>query len=242
MAGEAGGVRPTARLLGVENLTAPTGLLVGVDLAGGGRVLLGAALGAAALVTADSFAAELLLFAVDVGLVGSGFLAAAAAAAVDVAGFLAAAAGGGRPTSFRAAAVLGAGTAVVLPPEGAVVALGTVGLAVAELLKGFEAAVVGREGAEAGLDVEEPVVGLVVFGMTAAPGLGAAEVEGFAAVYAKGLLVAPGFLGLAPPTASGPVFFLAVLLADVGLVPLAAALVAEVVLACPTGLLSGTLV
>lgn len=227
----------------MENLTAPTGLLVGVDLAGGGRVLLGAALGAAALVTADSFAAELLLFAVDVGLVGSGFLAAAAAAAVDVAGFLAAAAGGGRPTSFRAAAVLGAGTAVVLPPEGAVVALGTVGLAVAELLKGFEAAVVGREGAEAGLDVEEPVVGLVVFGMTAAPGLGAAaEVEGFAAVYAKGLLVAPGFLGLAPPTASGPVFFLAVLLADVGLVPLAAALVAEVVLACPTGLLSGTLV
>lgn len=229
----------------MENLTAPTGLLVGVDLAGGGRVLLGAALGAAALVTADSFAAELLLFAVDVGLVGSGFLAAAAAAAaaaVDVAGFLAAAAGGGRPTSFRAAAVLGAGTAVVLPPEGAVVALGTVGLAVAELLKGFEAAVVGREGAEAGLDVEEPVVGLVVFGMTAAPGLGAAEVEGFAAVYVKGLLVAPGFLGLAPPTASGPVFFLAVLLADVGLVPLAAALVAEVVLACPTGLLSGTLV
>lgn len=40
------------------------------------------------------------------------------------------------------------------------VALGTVGLAVAELLKGFEAAVIGREGAEAGLDVEEPVVGL----------------------------------------------------------------------------------
>lgn len=101
LAGEAGGVRPTARLLGVENLTAPTGLLVGVDLAGGGgRVLLGAALGAAALVPADSFAAELLLFAVDVGLVGSGFLAAAAAAAVvDVAGFLAAAAGGGRLTS-----------------------------------------------------------------------------------------------------------------------------------------------
>lgn len=87
----------------MENLTAPTGLLVGVDLAGGGggRDLLGAALGAAALVTADSFAAELLLFAVDVGLLGSGFLAVAAAAAavVDVAGFLAAAAGGGRLTS-----------------------------------------------------------------------------------------------------------------------------------------------
>lgn len=31
---------------------------------------------------------------------------------------------------------------------------------------------------------------LVVFGMTAAAGLGAAEVEGFAAVDAKGLLVA----------------------------------------------------
>lgn len=31
---------------------------------------------------------------------------------------------------------------------------------------------------------------LVVFGMTAAPGLGAAEVEGFAAVDANGLLVA----------------------------------------------------
>lgn len=55
---------------------------------------------------------------------------------------------------------MGGGTAVVLPLEGAVVALGTVGLAVAELPKGFEAAVVGREGAEAGLDVEEPAVGL----------------------------------------------------------------------------------
>lgn len=61
---------------------------------------------------------------------------------------------------FRAAAALGGGTAVVLPLEGAVVALGTVGLPVAELLKGFEAAVAGREGAAAGLDVEEPVAGL----------------------------------------------------------------------------------
>lgn len=50
------------------------------------------------------------------------------------------------------------------------------------------------------------------------------------------------FFGLAPPTASGPVLFLAVPLANVCLVPSAAALVAEVVLACPTGLLSGTLV
>lgn len=93
LAGEAGGVRPAARLLDVENLMVPTGLLVGVALAGGGRVLLGATLGAAALVSADCLEAELLLFAVDVGLVASGFLAAAAAVVV-VAGFLAAAAGG----------------------------------------------------------------------------------------------------------------------------------------------------
>lgn len=66
----------------------------------------------------------------------------------------------GKNEPFRAAAVLEGGTAVVLPLEGAVVALGTVGFAAAELLKGFEAAVVGREVAEAGLDVEEPAVGL----------------------------------------------------------------------------------
>lgn len=39
-------------------------------------------------------------------------------------------------------------------------ALGTVGFAAAELVKGLEAAVVGLEVAEAGLDAEEPVVGL----------------------------------------------------------------------------------
>lgn len=98
MAGEAGGVRPTVRLLGVENLTAPTGLLVGVALAGGGRVLLGATLGAAVLASADCLEAELLLLAADEGLAVSGFLTAAAAVVV-VAGFLAAAAGGGRLTS-----------------------------------------------------------------------------------------------------------------------------------------------
>lgn len=54
---------------------------------------------------------------------------------------------------FRAAAVLGGCTAVILPLEGAVVALGTLGFAVAALEKGFEVA-------EAGLDAEEPVVGL----------------------------------------------------------------------------------
>lgn len=94
LAGEVGGVRPAARLLDVENLMVPTGLLVGVALAGGSRVLLGATLGAAALVSVDCLEAELLLLAVDVGLVASGFLAAAAAAVVVVAGFLAAAAGG----------------------------------------------------------------------------------------------------------------------------------------------------
>lgn len=61
---------------------------------------------------------------------------------------------------FLAAAVLGGCAAVVLTLEGAVVALGTVGFAAAELVKGLEAAVLGREVAEAGLDVEEPVVGL----------------------------------------------------------------------------------
>lgn len=61
---------------------------------------------------------------------------------------------------FLAEAVLGGCAAVVLTLEGAVVALGTVGFAAAELAKGLEAAVLGREVAEAGLDVEEPVVGL----------------------------------------------------------------------------------
>lgn len=101
VAGEAGGVRPAARLLGLESLKGPTGLLVGVDLAAT-RVLLGATLGSAAFGAADTLEAELLLFTVVVGLVCSGFLAAAgaaAAAAVDVVGFLAAAAGGGRLTS-----------------------------------------------------------------------------------------------------------------------------------------------
>lgn len=61
---------------------------------------------------------------------------------------------------FLAAAVLGGCAAVVLTLEGAVVALGTVGFAAAELLKGLEAAVFGLEVAEAGLEVEEAVVGL----------------------------------------------------------------------------------
>lgn len=61
---------------------------------------------------------------------------------------------------FLAAAVLRGCAAVVLTLEGAVAALGTVGFAAAELLKGFEVAALGREVAEAGLDVEEPVVGL----------------------------------------------------------------------------------
>lgn len=107
--------------------------------------------------------------------------------------------------------------------------------------------------------------------MTAAAGLGAAEVEGFAAVDAKGLLVAAkekkgkknkqnlniwfilckwdstdedllGFLGRAPPTASAPVLLQAEPLADDCLAESAAAPLAEVVLVCPTDLLSGTLV
>lgn len=82
----------------MDNLTTPTGLLMGVALAGGGKVLLVATLGAAALVSADCLEAELLLLAMDEGLVASGFLAAAAAVLV-VAGFLAAAAGGRRLTS-----------------------------------------------------------------------------------------------------------------------------------------------
>lgn len=98
LAGEAGGVRLAARLLDVENLTVPTGLLVGVALVGSDKVLVCAPLGAAALDSADCLEAELLLLAVDGGLEASGFLAAAAAAAVVV-GFLTAAAAGGRLTS-----------------------------------------------------------------------------------------------------------------------------------------------
>lgn len=66
----------------------------------------------------------------------------------------------GQNEPFLVAAVLGCGAAIGLALEGAVVALGTVGFAAAELVKGFEGAVVGREVAEAGLDVEEPVGGL----------------------------------------------------------------------------------
>lgn len=61
---------------------------------------------------------------------------------------------------FLAPAVLGGCAAVVLTLEGAVVALVTVTFAAVELVKGLEAVVFGREVAEAGLDAEEPVVGL----------------------------------------------------------------------------------
>lgn len=103
LAGEAGGVRPAATPLDVGNLTVPIGFfegvaLVGVALVAGGKVLLWATLGAAALVSADCLAAEVLLLAVDSGLEASGFLAATAAVVV-VAGFLAAAAAEGRLTS-----------------------------------------------------------------------------------------------------------------------------------------------
>lgn len=52
----------------------------------------------------------------------------------------------------------------------------------------------------------------------------------------------PVVLGLAALTVSAPGLFLAVPFTVVGLVPFVTVLVTEVVLACPTGFLSGTLV
>lgn len=192
-------------------------------------------MGSAVFDVADHLGAE-LSFTVAVGLEVSGFLAAADV--VAVVGFLAIAPESGRLTSFLAGKVLGGCVAVVLPVEDAVVGLEVVVLAAA-VVEGFVVAVVGLDVVGAGLDVEGPVAGLEVF-KTVAAAFVVAEGLGFVTVDTAGLLVVAVVLGLVAVTVSAPGLFLTVPFAAVGLVPFVA--VAEVVLAGPTGFLSGTLV
>lgn len=193
-------------------------------------------MGSAVFVVVDNFEAE-LIFTAAVGLEGSGFLVAVDVAAAG--GFLATAAAGGL-TSFLAATVLGCCAAVVLPVDGAVVTLDAVVLAVA-VVEGFAVAVLGLVVVGAGRDVEGPVAGLVVFERAVAPAFVVVEVLGFGAVDDVGLLVAAVVLGLATLTVSATGFFLTVPFTVVGLVPFVTVAAAEVVLAGPTGFLSGTL-
>lgn len=197
-------------------------------------------LGSAAFAVVDNLEAE-LVFTVAVGLEGSGFLVAADVGAVG--GFLATAADGGRLISFLAATVLGGCAVVVLPVEGAVVTLEAVLLA-AEVVEGLVVAVVGLDVVNGGREVEGAVAGLVVFETAPAPAFVVVKVLGFRAVDAAGLLEAAVVLGRATFTVSAPGLFLAAVPFTVdGLVPfVAVAAATEVVLAAPTGFLSGTLV
>lgn len=205
----------------------------------GGWVLVWDTLGSAPFAVADSLEAE-FCFTAAVGLEGSFFLVTEDVVAD---GFLAAAAGSGRVTSFLAAAVFDVCAAVVLPVEGAVVALEAAVLA-AVVVGGLEVVDVAvLDVVAAGRDAGGAVAGLVVFDMApAAAGFVVVEVLGFGAVEATGLLEVAVVFGL---TVSATGLLLGVLLAVVGLVPLvteAAAAVVVVVLATPTGFLSGALV
>lgn len=192
----------------------------------------------------DHLEAE-LSFGAAVGLEGSGFLAVSDAVAVVV-GFLDAAVEDGRLTSFlaavAAAAALGGCAAVNLPGDGAVVALEAAVLAAA-VVEGLAVADVGLDVVDVGRDVEGAVAGLVVLEVVALTALVVVEVLGFGAVEATVLLTAAVVLSLAVLTVSGAGFFLAVPFVVVGLVPFVTeAEATEVVLAGPTGFLSGTLV
>lgn len=243
LAGEAGGVRPRSCLLLAIDRTAATGFFLGVDFAGC-RVLDSGTLGSAAFADVDHLEAE-LSFTGAAGLEGSGFLVAADV--VAAVGFFATAAEGGRLTSFLAATVLGGCAAVVLPVEGAVVTLEAAVLAVA-VVEGLTVDVVGLDVAgldvvDAGRDVEGPVAGLVVvFEMAAPPAFVVVEVLGFGAVDTAALLAVAVVLGLATLTVSATGLFLGMPFTVVGLVLfVAVAAATEVVLAGPTGFLSGTL-
>lgn len=218
----------------VEDQAAATGFFEGVDLAGCEGLDCGV-LGSAAFSVVDPLEAE-LSFTVAVGLDGSGFLVAADA----VAGFFATA-GSGRLTSFFAATALGGCAAVVLPVEGAVVTLEVVVLAVA-LAGGLTVDVVGLDAVEKGRDVEGPVAGLVVFEAPAAPAFAVVEVLGFGAVDAAALLAVAVVFGRATLTVSATGLFLGMPFTAVALLPfVAVAAATDVVLAGPTGFLSGTL-
>lgn len=245
LAGEAGGVRPRSCLLLAIDRTAATGFFLGVDFAGC-RVLDCGTLGSAAFAVVDHLEAE-LSFTVAAGLEGSGFLVAADV--VAAVGFFATAAEGGRLTSFLAATVLGGCAAVVLPVEGAVVTLEAAVLAVAVVegltvdVTSLDVVVAGRDVVDAGRDVEGPVAGLVVvFEMAAPPAFVVVEVLGFGAVDAAALLAVAVVLGLATLTVSATGLFLGMPFTVVDLVLfVAVAAATEVVLAGPTGFLSGTL-
>lgn len=238
LAGDAGGDRPKGCLFWVRDRTEATGFLVGVDFAG---TLVCDTLGSAALVVVEHLEAVLSF----TGAVGRGvFLASAAVVAAR--GLFATVAEVGRLTSFLAATVLGGCAAVVLPVGGAVLTLEAAVLAAA-VVGGFSAAVVGLDVVDAGRDVEGAVVGLVVFETTEATGFVVAptafdvvEVLGFEAVEAAALLAGAVVLGLATVSATG--LFLGTPFTVVGLVPFVAVdAAAEVVLAGPTGFLSGAL-
>lgn len=172
-----------------------------------------------------------------VGLEGSGLLVEADVVAV----FFATAAEGGRLTSFLAVTALRGCAAVVLPVEGAVVTLEAAVLAVA-VVEVLTVDVAGLNVVDAGRDVRLPVGGLVAFERVAPVAFVVVEVLGFGAVVAAALLAVAVVLDLATLTFSAAGFFLVMPFTVVGLVLfVAVAAGTEVVLASPTGFLSGTL-